>query len=377
MCSCNDKTEFHRDDKGFMKPEIKGDDINFCDKICPASGKYTEYIDSDDIWGNWKEVFLGWSTDEYIRKTASSGGVITSICCYLLDNHIVDGIIQTKAAKDVVYRTETVISRSREDVLECMGSRYSASYPLYNLKKIIRDDEVYAFVGKPCDVSALRMYLKEDVALASHFKYLLSFFCAGVPGELAQKNLLKALDSGEDCVELRYRGNGWPGYATAKKSNGEEKAMTYAESWGNILGRDIKKSCRFCFDGVGDMADIACGDAWYMNDDGEPDFSEHDGRNVIFVRTDAGCELFDNILRSNAIEATDYREQLDDLKKIQKFQFERRATMKSALQALRISKKQGPHYSKKIMNKYSSKVSLRVRLGRFVGTVKRVKAGKI
>ncbi len=35
------------------------------------------------------------------------------------------------------------------------------------------------------------------------------------------------------------------------------------------------------FDGIGEMADVACGDAWYLTESGQADFSEHAGRNVI------------------------------------------------------------------------------------------------
>ena len=87
---------------------------------------------------------------------------------------------------------------------------------------------------------------------------------------------------------LRYRGDGWPGYATATQYDGKVFKMDYNTSWGQILGRDIMKMCRFCLDGIGEMADISCCDAWYLTNDNKPDFSEADGRNAVFCRSKLG-----------------------------------------------------------------------------------------
>lgn len=103
--------------------------------------------------------------------------------------------------------------------------------------------------------------------------YLFSFFCMGLPSESAQIKLLKKLEC-KECKSLDYRGNGWPGFATAIDKDSKVHQITYDESWGEILGRDLMPVCKFCIDGIGEMADIACGDAWYLTSENTPDFSE-------------------------------------------------------------------------------------------------------
>ena len=63
--------------------------------------------------------------------------------------------------------------------------------------------------------------------------------------------------------------------------------MSYPDSWGKILGRQLQFRCKICADGVGELADIACGDAWYTVDD-QPDFEERPGRSLILCRTEVG-----------------------------------------------------------------------------------------
>ena len=376
LCHSAYGVELIQDEKDFLCPEITKDSIDNLMKICPCGGAATYEMSDNEIWGKKEKVYLGWSANVDIRKKASSGGVLTSLCIYLLKRGLVNGIIQTMG--DNVYRTKTVISRTEEDVLKCMGSRYSVSAPLYDIKKLVKENEIYAFVGKPCDVSALRMYLKEDQNLSKQIVYMFSFFCAGTPSGMAQKNLLKELGCNNDseCVSLQYRGNGWPGYATAIKKDGSEAKISYNDSWGKILGRDVRKICRFCIDGIGEMADISCGDAWYLDADKMPDFSENEGRNVVFARNNKGLDLIESAIKDGDIVTEEYRK-YDELMYIQKYQYERRSTMSAMLKGLRICGVNSPMYSSKHLKEYRRKSSIMLRAKRTLGIIKRCIKGKI
>lgn len=377
LCKSIRNVQFKKDKSGFEYPILKNDDIQFCKSICPAGGKFLYKCSNNFIWGKQEAVYLGWSTDDKIRQCASSGGILTTIGLYLLKNKIVDGIIQSKQSPDCPYGVITIVSNNEDEVKSCMGSRYSISAPLSNIKSLIKSGKVYAFIGKPCDVSALKLYLEEDITMKKQIKYLFSFFCAGQPSEKANLKLIKDLGCKDvkDCKSLQYRGNGWPGYATVIKSDGSLRQMSYNDSWGKILGRDIRKSCRFCIDGIGEMADISCGDAWHMTEDNKPDFSESNGRSVIFARTDRGKRLLERIIEENYLLVEKYN--VDKLKYIQKYQYERKASMASMILALILTRKIYPNYSLKILFKYTSFISKKTVLRRFLGTLKRIFKGKI
>ena len=378
LCKSVQGVSFHTDEKGYNIPELEEAHLDFCANICPAGGAASEEMLGKNVWGNYQQVKLGWAMSRDIRREASSGGMLTALCCYLLESGKVDGIIQTKVSEIVVHGTETIISRTRDEVLACMGSRYSISSPLDNIKQIVKEGERYAFVGKPCDASALRMYMKQDEKLSEQIKYILSFFCAGQPSVTAQKRLLNELGcKEEECVSLQYRGNGWPGYATATKKDGSKMTMSYNDSWGKILGRDVRKACRFCLDGIGEFADVSCGDAWYLTEQGTPNFMEAEGRNVIFARTKQGEELVNAAAKTGDIFVENYQNDIKDLEKIQRYQLERRATMEVMLRALRMAKKEFPNYNKKTLRGFAQHVTRKLRIKRFLGTVRRVVQGKI
>lgn len=379
LCSSIRNVSITKDCRGFPIPNISFEDMQLLKQVCPCGGRASEKYGG--IWGNSISTFYAWAKDKDVRKSASSGGVLTSLCCYLLCRNLVDGIIQTRKSNDVPYETVTVISRTEDDVKKCMGSRYSISSPLLQIKQLIKPNEKYAFVGKPCDVSALRMYMEKDIEVATHILYLFSFFCAGMPSEAAQIQLLEKLEcsAASECSDLQYRGNGWPGYTTAIKKDGTQNQITYSESWGRILGRDVRKCCRFCFDGIGELADISCGDAWFLTSDNKPDFSEHEGRNVVFARTNIGAAIIKEAAIDGflVVDKADEKSICDNLKYIQTYQYERRAGMESMIAAMRISFRNIPAYNKHKLNEYKHELPISKRLKRFLGTIKRILQGKI
>ena len=307
LCKAKELAEI-KFEGGFFKPEIKGTELDFFENVCPVSGSKYEI---QPEWGLYNNVYVGFSTDSELRHQASSGGVISAIASYMLDNKLIDGVIHTGKDDEKPWRTKTYCSKTSEEVQKRCGSRYSQSMPLADIFDLTEQDKKYIYIGKPCDVQALYNYFKIDPDFQKRFVCVLSFFCAGAPSENAQMKLLNTLNcSAEECVDLRYRGNGWPGFATAFRKDGSSDQISYSDSWGKILGRDIRKSCKFCMNGTGEPADISCGDAWYAKPDGSPDFTESEGRNIIFTRSLLGEKILTDAISAGYIKAEDYSKEI-------------------------------------------------------------------
>lgn len=179
-----------------------------------------------------------------------------------------------------------------------------------------------------------------------------------MPSTGAQEKLLKHLEcSPSDVTSLRYRGDGWPGYTTAIDKQGKRHQTDYATSRGSILGRDIMKMCRFCLDGIGEMADISCGDAWYLTDNKKPDFAEAQGRNMIFARTRKGAEILKHINEQKKITLTETT--TADLRFIQTYQWERKATMIDKIMSMTVKNKKTPRYRIKNVVAFATSVGVR------------------
>ena len=375
LCQACAKAELNIDNKGYYYPAT-GDE-KWMEAVCPIGNLPKEEYNSSSIWGRREAVYYGWSDNIQVRTKASSGGVVSEIAAFLLNTKTVDGIIHISA--DALHQTEnvTTISYSVEDVYSKCGSRYSISHPLDILDRLDLG-KTYAFIGKPCDIVTLRNYQKVNPDNKRVIPILLSFFCMGLPSVDAQEKLLTALNSDrESCRILVYRGNGWPGFATAVNEDGSSKQIDYSSSWGKILGRDLMPACRFCMDGIGEAADISCGDAWYVGENGEPDFSEHEGRNIVFARTQLGLEILKKMENIGTVTLKVVDNPETYLATVQRSQFFRRASMKSRIAALRIMGKAYPRYPKEMLEAFSQHITVKERLKTFLGTCRRILKGAI
>lgn len=366
LCKALGRSEMQKDERGFFHPV---QDQNLYE-LCPASGLQCSSFDETNIWGRNCGVFIGWSNDVMLRQKASSGGITTQAACYLLENNYVDYVIHIGADAKDPTKTKLIYSQTSEEVKSHCGSRYSISSPLMEIDKLDLHKK-YAFIGKPCDVIALRNYMRILPELRKSILYIFSFFCMGVPSEKAQEKLLSALGC-KNCKSLTYRGNGWPGYTTSEDADGKTAKMDYNSSWGRILGRDLMTACKYCIDGIGEMADISCGDAWYLTENQKPDFREHDVRNVIFARTEIGFQLLSEMKRDGVISMEVYSNYKQELPLIQTSQYNRRRQMLARILALHILLEPVPAYPFSLLKGYASGMGPKEFFRTFAGTCKRI-----
>lgn len=155
----------------------------------------------------------------------------------------------------------------------------------------------------------------------------MTFFCAGAPSKNATLKLAENLGVQADQIDsVRYRGNGWPGKATVTLKDKSERHMAYIDSWNQILGRNIRKICKFCVNGVGMYADISCGDLWNLDQNQRPEFTEGKGQNIIFARSKAGRDILIEASNKGYVYLENYTK-MDDLKYIQPNHFNMQTTM--------------------------------------------------
>jgi coenzyme F420 hydrogenase subunit beta len=195
--------------------------------------------------------------------------------------------------------------------------------------------------------------------------------CAGVPSLKGTHAVLKHLDAPvEQVVEFRYRGNGWPGMATAITRDGKSNSMTYDDSWGKILNKHLQFRCKVCFDGTGEFADISCADAWYGSTDGYPIFEEAQGRSLIIARTTKGSEVLAAAVSKGVVAIENLP--VKDLPLIQPYQKNRKKLALSRLFAIKVVARKSPRYDFLAMLKLAAQASFMENLKSFGGTLKRL-----
>jgi coenzyme F420 hydrogenase subunit beta len=117
-------------------------------------------------------------------------------------------------------------------------------------------------------------------------------------------------------------------------------------------------------------------DLWYLKND-NPDFSEHQGRNIIFCRTGEGEEIVKKACESGCLVIKDCSEIMPNFEKYQPYQFSRRVTMKYRLLALRMFFRFAPKYDRSLLQQASTYSTKEMNWSIFKGTVKRILQGKL
>lgn len=200
---------------------------------------------------------------------------------------------------------------------------------------------------------------------------MISFFCAGVPSLSGVRRVLDALGVAEEDVKaFRYRGNGWPGYATATLADGRKAEMSYADSWGNILSKHLQFRCKICPDGVGSFADVVCADAWQCDEAGYPLFEERDGISLVVSRTAKGEALVAAAEAAGLLATQPLR--ISAIAPMQPGQRSRKQLSASRLLALAVTGKPVPRFRGLNILAAGRRAGLAANLRSFLGTCRRL-----
>lgn len=340
--------------------------------ICPGLGQAVDRSGRNDdiLWGPYLQAYRGFAADPELRFKASSGGALSALLHFLLQQGRVDGVIEVSADPDNPIGNITVMRTDREGIVASAGSRYAPSSPLADLSDYLDRDQTFAVVGKPCDIAALRALRDQRADIAQTFPVLISFFCAGVPSLEGAEQILRDLGTSlSETNSFRYRGHGWPGRATAYLNDGRSLSMTYHESWGKILSRHVQHRCKICADGSGAAADIVCADVWETDSRGYPLFEEQDGQSLIMTRTPLGQDILDGASAAGAITLDAF--ELNELEAIQPGQTRRRKALLARVLALRLMGAPVPLYKGLHLFAAAKQNSLAENLRNFLGMVRR------
>lgn len=340
------------------------------DRICPGAevrAAHPSGAERHPALGPSFRSWQAWATDEEARFTGSSGGAITAVLQWLLRTDQIREVVEAAKAPDDARRTVTVALRTPSEVIGAAGSRYA---PVSNAGRAVLGRADVAFVGKPCEVTAVRALARESGQQAP---LLISFFCAGTPSQSATDALADRLSDGRPVVDLWYRGRGWPGSFTVTTQDGDTAAVSYDESWGKQLGPSMQWRCKICPDGVGESADIVAADYWESDADGYPLFDEGDGVSAVIARTTRGRDLLESAFRDGVLDGSDL--DLEALAQVQPLQVERRLTLAARLTGVRLAGGRVPRYRGFELLRLTPREPRRV-LRIIRGTFRRVRAGR-
>ena len=362
---------------GFLRPvserSLTAEESAEFSQFCPGVRLAHPHRDASfhALWGPLRQIATGYAADEEVRFKGSSGGGLSALMIHLLETGSVQGVVHVAPSPDHPFENVVQISTTREAVLAAAGSRYAPASPLAALNDCLARPGVFAFVGKPCDVAALRALQRLRPQIRKKFPYVLSFMCAGTPSFKGTDAVVERMGfRPQEVVRFRYRGDGWPGMARAETADGRVAEMGYDASWGQVLNRHLQFRCKICPDGTGEFADVTCADAWYGDEHGYPSFEEAAGRSLVLARTEQGERLIGAASAAGALIVEPLA--VEEIARMQPYQRTRKGALLARLFGLKMALRKTPRYRALGLWAAARQLSPKVHLKNALGTWMRV-----
>lgn len=260
-----------------------GKGINYPDMCRFVFGRQPE----NWLIGCYRQVFVGYSALPAIRRAAASGGVITQVLLYLLEQNHIQGAVVVQQGRPQPWLAEPVIARSREEIIAASQSVYMPVPVNKLLDQMSAFEGRLAYVGLPDQVASLRYLQYLGHPGASKVDYVLGPY-VGTNNYLESiESFLRShgIQSLREIVELRYREGEWPGYLQIKTRTGQ---VLRAEKfyYNYLIPFYITHSTLMSVDFTNELTDISVGDAWSPRYE-----AQGGGFSVVVARSARGQQL--------------------------------------------------------------------------------------
>jgi len=302
------------DPLGEVLPRLVGEccERGFCYAACP--GKFVSWptlngqvfgppsgqalTPSNFLIGQHQAAYVGFSTDEQLRGNGASGGVVSAISTYLLEQGLVDGVITLVDSPQEPYRAIPKIITRREEVLAAAQSRYSISPVNTILGSLAALPGRYAYVGLPCQVHSLRKLQAASYPGIEKIQYIIGTYCGNILHFAAVRSFLRrsGVSDLSQVSSLKYRAGTWPGRMEVRLHDG--RIFGLEKFYANyLIPFYIMQRCLLCTDLTNEFADISAGDGWstVYEERGK-------GSNIVLARTPAGAALINGMQKQARLE---------------------------------------------------------------------------
>jgi coenzyme F420 hydrogenase subunit beta len=265
-----------------------GHEVDFRDLNMKIFGKHPSRGSQDLLLGNHSRSYVGYSCDHNIRYSSGSGGLITQLLLFAMEEGMIDGALVTGMKQKQPLEVRPFIARTPKELTDSARSKYCPVPANVALEEILREEGKYAVVGLPCHIHGLRKAEQSSKKLRDRIVLRLGVFCSHTDSLLETEYLLYRLGVRvEDVAKIDYRGKGWPGMLSIGLKSGGSIDVPFHD-WIKIHAYCLfsPSRCLLCCDHCAELADISFADAWL------PEFvSDNVGTSIAVARSAVGSEI--------------------------------------------------------------------------------------
>jgi len=248
----------------------------------------------DEEVGHALDIHMARSKDTEIRERGQDGGTVTTLLALALEEGMIKATVCTNMDEEKVARG--YLARSREELLQCAGSSYEASFALQTYRSIPKENtEKLGVVGLGCQVEALSK-MKNDPAKNSanpeNIKLTLGLFCGWALRPDIFHPYLRELCDPTQAVKFDIPHT--PHYTFDVYTKSDTKSVSLDD-----IRPYINPACQYCWDMTAEFSDISIGSAG----------SKFPGWNTLIIRTSTGADLVELAKARGILETQSLPEQ--------------------------------------------------------------------
>jgi len=282
-------------------------------KVCSGKGfnfpEYRKVIYGDEgqfhpFIGNYRNIYVGYSNDPEIRYKSASGGILSAILIWLLDNRMIDGAVVLKMSDQEPWLTQPTIATTRNEILEAAQSKYIISSVNEILPEISSFKGNLAYVGIPGQVQSIRMLQRMKDPSVARIKYIFGPFYGNTLHFTSIKSFLRSygIHDYHEVKKLYFRHGEWPGKMRIELKSG--RVIELPKFHANyLIPFHILKNSLLCTDLSNEFTDLSGGDAW------APNYEERGlGFSMIIPRSEQGQKILMDMHKDRVISLEEINE---------------------------------------------------------------------
>lgn len=291
-----------KDEEGFFYPKINDKlcvNCNACEEVCPIISK----IENDEY--NISLCFGGQIKEKRELLSCSSGGIATSLSKKIIEEN---GVVAGVAFSDSFLNTEYILCRKKEELERIKGSKYIQARKndvFQKIKTILQKESTpVLFIGTPCDVFALKIYLK-FYKIDLHKLFLIDLICHGPTSELVLEKYVEESNIFDiKGIYMKNKNKGWEVPTLSIQYNNKFIYNDlYVSDFGVGFLNFTRPSCFKCkFKENNRVSDITIGDFWGCSKT-EPFYNKY-GVSAIIVHSLKGKKIIQEIKDVNLYEVS-------------------------------------------------------------------------
>ncbi|NQT76111.1 MAG: Coenzyme F420 hydrogenase/dehydrogenase, beta subunit C-terminal domain [Bacteroidetes bacterium] len=260
-------------------------------KIFGEEAHYNVFI------GACKNIYIGHSNDESIRRLGASGGIISAILIWLLEKGHINGAVVLGMSEEEPWLTKPFIATSKEEILAAAQSKYIIS----SVNEILPEMEGFhgklAYVGLPGQVQSIRLLQEARHPSVANIKYIFGPFYGNTLHFSSVKSFLRSYGERDyrKIRKLYFRHGEWPGNMRIELEGGRTIELPKFHA-NYLIPFHIMKNSLLCTDLSNEFTDISGGDAW------APVYEERGkGFSVVFSRSGKGQAILDEMIEEGKL----------------------------------------------------------------------------